>query len=105
MESLYLNQYEQQLEAPHKSAKKDNIYDICFAFDQCVFFIVYAASFRYGGYLVSCEGLHHLVAMTDWPSGALGVFPVGRLTIGADATQNINNPSPLLNKNNQVLCV
>ena len=37
--------------------------------------------------------------------GAPGVFPVGRLTIGAGATQNINNPSPRLNKNNQVLCV
>lgn len=106
MESVYLNTYEQQLEAPYKSAKKDNIYGICFAFAQCVIFMVYAAaSFRYGGYLVSCEGLHHLVAMRDWPSGALGVFPVGCLTIGADATQNINNPSPRLNKNNQVMCV
>uniref|UniRef100_A0A4W5QSI3 ATP-binding cassette, sub-family B (MDR/TAP), member 11a n=1 Tax=Hucho hucho TaxID=62062 RepID=A0A4W5QSI3_9TELE len=51
--SLYLYTFKQQLEAPYKSAKKkDNIYGICFAFAQCVIFMVYAASFRYGGYLV-----------------------------------------------------
>lgn len=61
MESVYLNTYEQQLEAPYKSAKKDNIYGICFAFAQCVIFMAYAASFRYGGYLVSSERLHYLV--------------------------------------------
>ncbi|XP_064832046.1 bile salt export pump [Oncorhynchus masou masou] len=61
-ESTFVEAYEQQLEAPYKSAKKKaNIYGICFAFAQCVIFMAYAASFRYGGYLVSSERLHYLV--------------------------------------------
>uniref|UniRef100_A0A673XDK3 ATP-binding cassette, sub-family B (MDR/TAP), member 11a n=1 Tax=Salmo trutta TaxID=8032 RepID=A0A673XDK3_SALTR len=61
-ESTFVDTYEQQLEAPYKSAKKKaNIYGICFAFAQCVIFMAYAASFRYGGYLVSSERLHYLV--------------------------------------------
>uniref|UniRef100_A0A8C8KAM6 ATP-binding cassette, sub-family B (MDR/TAP), member 11a n=1 Tax=Oncorhynchus tshawytscha TaxID=74940 RepID=A0A8C8KAM6_ONCTS len=61
-ESTFVETYEQQLEAPYKSAKKKaNIYGICFAFAQCVIFMAYAASFRYGGYLVSSERLHYLV--------------------------------------------
>uniref|UniRef100_A0A4W5JSU0 ATP-binding cassette, sub-family B (MDR/TAP), member 11a n=1 Tax=Hucho hucho TaxID=62062 RepID=A0A4W5JSU0_9TELE len=61
-ERTFVDTYEQQLEAPYKSAKKKaNIYGICFAFAQCVIFMAYAASFRYGGYLVSSERLHYLV--------------------------------------------
>ncbi|XP_034142772.1 bile salt export pump [Esox lucius] len=61
-ESTFVDTYEQQLEAPYNSAKKKaNIYGICFAFSQCVIFMTYAAAFRYGGYLVSSEGLHYLV--------------------------------------------
>lgn len=54
--------YEQQLEAPYRAAKKKaNVYAICFAFSQCVIFMAYAGSFRYGGYLVSNEGLHYMM--------------------------------------------
>ncbi|CAB1346654.1 unnamed protein product [Coregonus sp. 'balchen'] len=61
-ESTFVDTYEQQLEAPYMSAKKKaNIYGICFAFAQCVIFMAYAASFRYGGFLVSSERLHYLV--------------------------------------------
>ncbi|KAL0963811.1 hypothetical protein UPYG_G00313890 [Umbra pygmaea] len=61
-ESTFVDTYEKQLEAPYASAKrKAYIYGICFAFAQCVIFMTYAASFRYGGYLVSSEGLHYLV--------------------------------------------
>ncbi|XP_066542047.1 bile salt export pump [Hoplias malabaricus] len=61
-EKQFVNLYEQQLEAPYKAAKKKaNIYAICFAFAQCVIFMAYAASFRYGGYLVRYEGLHYVV--------------------------------------------
>uniref|UniRef100_A0A8B9LZE9 ATP-binding cassette, sub-family B (MDR/TAP), member 11a n=1 Tax=Astyanax mexicanus TaxID=7994 RepID=A0A8B9LZE9_ASTMX len=61
-EKQFVDLYEQQLEAPYRAAKKKaNIYAICFAFAQCVIFMAYAASFRYGGYLVNYEGLHYVV--------------------------------------------
>ncbi|KAM3861971.1 bile salt export pump [Diretmus argenteus] len=61
-ESAFVESYEQQLESPYKSAKKKaNIYGICFGFAQCVIYMAYAASFRYGGYLVSSEGLHYIM--------------------------------------------
>lgn len=61
-EKQFVALYEQQLEAPYKMAKKKaNIYAICFAFAQCVIFMAYAASFRYGGYLVNFEGLYYVV--------------------------------------------
>ncbi|CAL8268700.1 unnamed protein product [Lota lota] len=61
-EGAFVASYEQQLEAPYRSARrKANIYGICFGFAQCVIFMAYAASFRYGGYLVTAEGLHYIV--------------------------------------------
>lgn len=61
-EKQFVALYEQQLDAPYKAAKKKaNIYAICFAFAQCIIFMAYAASFRYGGYLVNFEGLHYVV--------------------------------------------
>ncbi|KAK5861234.1 hypothetical protein PBY51_022647 [Eleginops maclovinus] len=57
-ESFFVESYEQKLELPFISAmKKANIHGLCFGFSQCVLFMAYAASFRYGGYLVSSEGL------------------------------------------------
>uniref|UniRef100_A0A8D3C270 ATP-binding cassette, sub-family B (MDR/TAP), member 11a n=1 Tax=Scophthalmus maximus TaxID=52904 RepID=A0A8D3C270_SCOMX len=57
-ESSFVESYEQKLELPLKSSKKKaNIYGLCFGFAQCVIFMAYAASFRYGGYLVAFEGL------------------------------------------------
>ncbi|XP_034549833.1 bile salt export pump [Notolabrus celidotus] len=61
-ESSFVESYEQKLELPYKSAKKKaNIYGLCFGFAQCVIFMAYAASFRYGGYLVSSEGLPYMI--------------------------------------------
>ncbi|XP_073710881.1 bile salt export pump isoform X1 [Misgurnus anguillicaudatus] len=61
-EKQFLAQYEQQLEAPYTSAKKKaHVYGVCFAFAQCVIFMAYAASFRYGGFLVSNEGLAYMI--------------------------------------------
>ncbi|XP_036965462.1 bile salt export pump isoform X1 [Acanthopagrus latus] len=60
-ESSFVESYEQKLELPYKSAKKRaHIYGLCFGFSQCVIFMAYAASFRYGGYLVSSEGLQYM---------------------------------------------
>lgn len=57
-----MESYEQKLEFPYKSSKKKaRIYGLCFGFAQCVIFMAYAASFRYGGYLVSFEGLHYML--------------------------------------------
>uniref|UniRef100_A0A3B3R3I7 ATP-binding cassette, sub-family B (MDR/TAP), member 11a n=1 Tax=Paramormyrops kingsleyae TaxID=1676925 RepID=A0A3B3R3I7_9TELE len=61
-ESMFVDLYERQLEAPYRAAKKKaRVYGICFAFAQCVIFMTYAASFRYGGYLVNNEGLHYML--------------------------------------------
>lgn len=61
-EKQFVSLYDEQLDVPYKAAKKKaNVYAICFAFAQCVIFMAYAASFRYGGYLVNFEGLHYVV--------------------------------------------
>ncbi|XP_015225935.1 PREDICTED: bile salt export pump [Cyprinodon variegatus] len=61
-ERSFVEIYEQKLELPYKSAKKRaNVYGLCFGFAQCVIFMAYAASFRYGGYLVRAEGLPYML--------------------------------------------
>ncbi|XP_015214469.2 bile salt export pump-like [Lepisosteus oculatus] len=61
MESNVVKLYEKLLEAPFRVAKKKAIvYGICFAFTQSIVFMSNAASFRYGGFLVS-GGLHYIV--------------------------------------------
>ncbi|XP_077436057.1 bile salt export pump [Vanacampus margaritifer] len=61
-ESSFVESYEQKLERPYKSAKKRaNIYGLFFGLSQCVIFMAYAASFRYGGYLVNAEGLNYVI--------------------------------------------
>ncbi|XP_042350233.1 bile salt export pump [Plectropomus leopardus] len=60
-ERSFVESFEQKLQLPFKSAKKRaNIYGLCFGFSQCVIFMAYAASFRYGGFLVSSEGLQYM---------------------------------------------
>ncbi|KAM6934651.1 bile salt export pump [Xenentodon cancila] len=60
-ERSFVESYEQKLELPYKSAKKKaNVYGLSFGFAQCVIFMAYAASFRYGGYLVRAEGLPYM---------------------------------------------
>uniref|UniRef100_A0A3B4ATP6 Uncharacterized protein n=1 Tax=Periophthalmus magnuspinnatus TaxID=409849 RepID=A0A3B4ATP6_9GOBI len=57
-ENSFVETYEHLLEPPFKSAmKKAHIYGMCFGFSQCVIFMAYAASYSFGGYLVSTEGL------------------------------------------------
>uniref|UniRef100_A0A7N8XWG9 ATP-binding cassette, sub-family B (MDR/TAP), member 11a n=1 Tax=Mastacembelus armatus TaxID=205130 RepID=A0A7N8XWG9_9TELE len=61
-EKIFVESYEQKLELPYKCAKKKaNIYGLCFCFSNCVFIMAYAASYRYGGHLVSSEGLHYMI--------------------------------------------
>ncbi|XP_073503101.1 bile salt export pump-like [Phyllobates terribilis] len=59
-ENMFVQMYEKELEMPYKAAvKKAHVYGACFGFAQCVIFMAYAASFRFGGYLVNTEGLHY----------------------------------------------
>uniref|UniRef100_A0A3Q3DTX5 ATP-binding cassette, sub-family B (MDR/TAP), member 11a n=1 Tax=Hippocampus comes TaxID=109280 RepID=A0A3Q3DTX5_HIPCM len=61
-ESSFVESYEQKLECPYQSAKRRaNIYGLFFGLSQCVIFMAYAASFRYGGYLVNAEGLQYVI--------------------------------------------
>ncbi|KAM9805144.1 bile salt export pump [Neosynchiropus ocellatus] len=61
-EIAFVESYEEQLESPFQSAKKKAlIYGVCFGFSRCVIYMAYAASFRYGGYLVSAEGLPYML--------------------------------------------
>ncbi|XP_028662184.2 bile salt export pump-like [Erpetoichthys calabaricus] len=58
-EKKFVEMYEALLKDPYKSAiKKANIYGLCFGFAQSVVFMANSASYRYGGFLVSQEGLH-----------------------------------------------
>lgn len=55
-----MEMYEEQLVMPYKAAvKKSHVYGACFGFAQCVLFMAYAASFRFGGFLVNTEGIHY----------------------------------------------
>ncbi|XP_068101684.1 bile salt export pump-like [Hyperolius riggenbachi] len=61
-EMMFVGMYEQQLVMPYKAAvKKAHVYGVCFGFAQCVIFMAYAASFRFGGFLVNTEGTHYTV--------------------------------------------
>nr|ALU63321.1 ATP-binding cassette sub-family B member 11b [Oryzias melastigma] len=61
-ERSFVESFEQKLELPYKSAKKRaNVYGLCFGLTQCVIFMAYAASFRFGGYLVRAEGLQYML--------------------------------------------
>ncbi|XP_072274387.1 bile salt export pump-like [Pyxicephalus adspersus] len=61
-ERIFVEMYEEQLVMPYKAAvKKAHVYGACFGFAQCVIFMAYAASFRFGGFLVNTEGIHYSV--------------------------------------------
>lgn len=61
-EGDFVESYDQKLVSPYKSAmRRAHIYGLFFALSQCVIFMAYAASFRYGGYLVSYEGLSYVI--------------------------------------------
>ncbi|KAJ8003456.1 hypothetical protein DPEC_G00148510 [Dallia pectoralis] len=58
-EQCFVEMYEAHLEAPYRAAKKKaNVHGACYGFSQCVVFMANSASYRFGGYLVSQEGLH-----------------------------------------------
>ncbi|ELW62295.1 Bile salt export pump [Tupaia chinensis] len=58
-ERKFIEVFETELEKPFKTAiRKANIYGVCFGFSQSITFAANSASYRYGGYLISNEGLH-----------------------------------------------
>ncbi|XP_075687226.1 bile salt export pump-like isoform X1 [Rhinoderma darwinii] len=61
-EFFFVELYEKELEMPYKAAvKKSHVYGACFGFAQCVIFMAYAASFRFGGFLVNTDGINYTV--------------------------------------------
>ncbi|XP_063789643.1 bile salt export pump-like [Pseudophryne corroboree] len=61
-ENMFVELYEKQLVLPRTAAeKKAHVYGACFGFAQCVIFMAYAASFRFGGFLVNTDGINYLV--------------------------------------------
>ncbi|XP_075465262.1 bile salt export pump-like isoform X2 [Ascaphus truei] len=61
-ENMFVEMYEKHLETPYKAAmKKSHVYGACFGFAQCVIFMAYAASFRFGGFLVNTDGINYVV--------------------------------------------
>ncbi|XP_056145780.1 bile salt export pump [Lampris incognitus] len=77
-ESAFVEQFQQRLESPYKSAKKRAvIYGVSVGFAECIVFMANAASFRYGGYLVSAEGVHYMVVFR-----VISVLVVGATALG-----------------------
>ncbi|XP_056390369.1 bile salt export pump [Hyla sarda] len=61
-ETMFVQIYEKELEMPYKAAvKKAHVYGACFGFAQCVIFMAYAASFRFGGFLINTDGINYTV--------------------------------------------
>ncbi|XP_075037496.1 bile salt export pump-like [Mixophyes fleayi] len=61
-ENMFVGLYEKLLVMPRKAAvKKAHVYGACFGFSQCLIFMAYAASFRFGGFLVNSDGINYLV--------------------------------------------
>uniref|UniRef100_S4RP00 ATP binding cassette subfamily B member 11 n=1 Tax=Petromyzon marinus TaxID=7757 RepID=S4RP00_PETMA len=57
-ERTFVKQYTDSLTVPHRAAiRKANVFGATFSFSQSVIFFTYAASFRYGGFLVAHDGL------------------------------------------------
>uniref|UniRef100_A0A8C5D2M1 ATP-binding cassette, sub-family B (MDR/TAP), member 11a n=1 Tax=Gadus morhua TaxID=8049 RepID=A0A8C5D2M1_GADMO len=92
-ESAFVASYEQQLEAPYHSAlRKANVYGVCFGFAQCVIFMAYAASFRYGGYLVTAEGLHYIVVFRSVLKAYIAARLWERLPPSLQITPKLRSP-------------
>ncbi|KAM9851204.1 bile salt export pump [Aulostomus maculatus] len=78
-ESTFVESYNKKLEFPYKSAKKRaNIYGFFFGLAQCVIFMAYAASFRYGGYLVRTERLQYMIVFRVISAVVISGTAVGR---------------------------
>ncbi|XP_040295452.1 bile salt export pump [Bufo bufo] len=61
-EMMFVQLYEKELEMPYKTGvKKAHVYGACFGFAQCVIYMTYAASFRFGGFLVNTDGINYTV--------------------------------------------
>ncbi|XP_073533905.1 ATP-binding cassette sub-family B member 5-like isoform X1 [Phyllobates terribilis] len=58
-ESTFENHYTESLQNPYRnSQRKAQIYGICFAFSQSFIFFTYAASYRFGAYLINVGRLN-----------------------------------------------
>ncbi|MBZ3889895.1 Bile salt export pump [Sciurus carolinensis] len=79
MEKHFTDAFEAELEKPVKTAiKKANIYGFCYAFSQSITFIANSASYRFGGYLISNEGLHFTFVFRVITAIVLSATALGR---------------------------
>ncbi|KAM5280513.1 bile salt export pump isoform 2-T2 [Ctenodactylus gundi] len=79
MHKQFIEAFEAELEKSFKTAiKKANVYGFCFAFSQSIVFIANSVSYRYGGYLISNEGLHFSYVFRVISAIVLSATAVGR---------------------------
>ncbi|XP_059962380.1 bile salt export pump isoform X2 [Mesoplodon densirostris] len=78
-ERQFIEVFEAELEKPYKTAiRKANVYGFCFGFSQCIVFVANSASYRYGGYLISNEGLHFSYVFRVISSVVMSATALGR---------------------------
>uniref|UniRef100_I3M9U5 Bile salt export pump n=1 Tax=Ictidomys tridecemlineatus TaxID=43179 RepID=I3M9U5_ICTTR len=79
MQKHFIEAFEAELMKPLKTAvKKANIYGFCYAFSQSIAFIANSASYRFGGYLISNEGLHFRFVFRVISAVVLSATAIGR---------------------------
>uniref|UniRef100_A0A8D2HC34 ATP binding cassette subfamily B member 11 n=1 Tax=Urocitellus parryii TaxID=9999 RepID=A0A8D2HC34_UROPR len=79
MQKHFIEAFEAELMKPFKTAvKKANIYGFCYAFSQSIAFIANSASYRFGGYLISNEGLHFRFVFRVISAVVLSATAIGR---------------------------
>uniref|UniRef100_UPI00358FF9D4 bile salt export pump n=1 Tax=Myxine glutinosa TaxID=7769 RepID=UPI00358FF9D4 len=78
-EEHFADRYDEQLLGPYQSAKKKaRVYGITFSFSQSIIFFAYAASYRFGGFLVANDGLHFTIVFRVFSAMVFSGTALGR---------------------------